>query len=263
MRLSLYSLFIVSLVFIGGCQQLPSNDGCVVSSYPFKHRLVDNAGETDYLTIYIEGDGRPWRSRYKKAEDPSSNQPSLYSVMLKDTGAALYLGRPCYFNTEDKACSSLWWTEKRYSQPVIDSMYQVVLNYSADYKSIRFIGHSGGATLAALLAEKVGKTRMLVTIAGNMDIASWTQYHGYSSLSGSVNPIDQPALKPEICQLHVIAGKDETILPEWINAYSAHQAGPQIYSLTLSNSRHNGFNVYWREIKAAMQQCQTGAKVAD
>ena len=246
---------------MAGCQQLPSNHGSVVTGLNFKHRIVKGAyfhspnKSANTLRIYIEGDGRPWTSRFQKAQDPSSKTPSLYPIMMADTQAALYLGRPCYFVTSDNACSPIWWTEKRYHQAIVNSMLIALQKNSTQFSRIIFIGHSGGATLAALLAPLEPRTAALITIAGNLDITHWAQYHAYSPLEGSINPIKQAPLAKQICQLHVIAANDAVIQASWIKNYMQLQTESQPFSLLLKKSSHNSYGTYWADIEKAITQC--------
>ncbi|NRB40302.1 MAG: alpha/beta hydrolase [Pseudomonadales bacterium] len=249
-------IYIFCSIMLTACQQLPSQAGKTVQGKAFIHRVIEQRVDNDTLTVYIEGDGRPWRSRYKKAHNPSSKKPPLYPLMLKTSGSSLYLGRPCYFVEDDAHCSNEWWTEQRYSETVVSSMNAVLNSYSQHYKKLVFIGHSGGATLAVLLAARQAKTSAVITIAGNLDILAWTQYHGYSPLTGSLNPIDQTPLTANICQVHVIAAQDQVIQERWIRAYSQKQQGSKIFILTLKDSAHNDFAKNWQDITKAMQQCQ-------
>ena len=54
-------------------------------------------------------------------------------------------------------------------------------------RQIVFIGYSGGGTLATLLVEHFPQTRAVVTIAGNLDVKAWTEYHNYEPLFLSIN----------------------------------------------------------------------------
>ncbi len=76
------------------------------------------------------------------------------------------------------------------------------------YDSITLIGFSGGGVLAMLLAERLKQTETVLTIAANLDIAAWADHHGYTRLRGSLNPATQPALPPQIRQIHIAGGRD-------------------------------------------------------
>ncbi|NRB39695.1 MAG: hypothetical protein HRU20_14720 [Pseudomonadales bacterium] len=164
--------WLITTLCLSACQQLPCDQGHVFQSSPFKHRIIHNHKTGHLLTVYIEGDGAPWRSRYVKADNPSPTYPLLLPIMLADKKPALYLGRPCYY-VEDTACSSIWWTEQRYAESIVNSMSVALKSQSKNFQHLIFIGLSGGATLATLLAAKHAKTIGLITIAGNLDIERW------------------------------------------------------------------------------------------
>ncbi len=54
----------------------------------------------------------------------------------------------------------------------------------------------------------------VVTVAGNLDTDSWTDYHGYTPLYRSLNPAKQSKLPSHIQQLHLLGGRDMNIRPD-------------------------------------------------
>ena len=185
----------------------------VVMGEPFLHQLYLNQSEgNDVLHIYIEGDGRPWRTRQSVSLDPTPRTPLMLQLMVLDSTPSLYLGRPCYFSLGDPSCSAQWWTHWRYSDAVIASMDLVIDRFASDYQGLVLVGHSGGGTLAMLLAERREDVRVVVTLAGNLDIEAWAAHHEYSQLTGSLNPLLEPPLDPGVRQLHLI-GEADTIIP--------------------------------------------------
>lgn len=143
------------------------------------------------LHIYLEGDGTPWLRPNRVAMDPTPRQPLALQLMLQDPMPSIYLGRPCYHGYQQQAgCHPSLWTHGRYSETVLQSMADVLLqliqNYAAD--NIDLIGYSGGGVLALLLAERIPNTGQVVTLAANLDIDAWADYHQYSRLHLSLNP---------------------------------------------------------------------------
>ena len=101
----------------------------------FKHRVffseairdITESKETketqhDTLTIFIEGDGSPWYKEKYVKKDPSPSTLLLFEAMKAVKGDKLYLGRPCYFKTNDPQCHYRYWTSHRYGHEVIQSM---------------------------------------------------------------------------------------------------------------------------------------------
>ena len=88
------------------------------------------------------------------------------------------------------------------------------------YPDVVLIGYSGGGTLAWLMASRIPETTRVITIAANLDIAEWTRIHGYTPLSGSLDPALAPELEPAIDQLHYVGGRDTNVSPSIVRAFA-------------------------------------------
>ncbi len=164
---------------------------------PFQHRAYRNAAPiSTVLHVYLDGDGSPWQNG-RVIADPTPRQPLVLQLMAQDSQASLYLGRPCYHGMQQApGCSPWLWTAARYSPLVIDSLVAALHTVLREHPNtaVVLIGYSGGGTLAMLLAEHLPQTRLIVTIAANLDTTAWTEHHGYSPLLGSLNPANRPPL---------------------------------------------------------------------
>ena len=130
------------------------------------------------LHIYIEGDGTPWATPTVAAKDPTSRNPFMLRMMALDPAPSLYLGRPCYNgHAADPGCSTLTWTESRYSATVVASMVSALSAFLKDhpYPGRVFMGHSGGGALALLMAPRFRSTQeslrwrgILISISGRI-----------------------------------------------------------------------------------------------
>jgi pimeloyl-ACP methyl ester carboxylesterase len=78
------------------------------------------------------------------------------------------------------------------------------------HSEIVLIGHSGGGTLAALLESRVEGVVGVITVAANLDIDAWTEFHNYDPLVGSLNPIQQ-SRNMTVTHLQYIGGRDTTV----------------------------------------------------
>ena len=194
-----------------------------VQGQPFLHRVVRNAGTGPWLHVYIEGDGRPWHRRNQVAMDPTPRSALMLQLMSEDPAPSIYLGRPCYFNVADPNCSSIWWTHRRYAREVVLSLSTAIDQYSDAFDGIVLFGHSGGGTLAMLLAQQREDVRMVVTLAGNLDVKAWAELHDYSPLQGSLNPYREPPLDRAISQLHLAGAEDTTIPADMLSRALSHQ----------------------------------------
>lgn len=204
-----------------------------VQGQGFKHLLVHNASlrshlvshalpvkassDPSILNVYIEGDGRPWHRPDVVAWDPTPEHSLMLPLMELDRSPALFLGRPCYFGTQDPACEAIWWTHKRYAPQVVQSMSAVLDTLTPAFEGLRLIGHSGGGALAMLLAAKRQDVVAVVTLAGNLDTGRWTALHGYSPLEGSLDPRDFP-VPASTRQLHFVGEDDAVTPPDLIRA---------------------------------------------
>lgn len=189
----------------------------VVAGAPFLHQVYSNAMSGDTLHVYIEGDGSPWLGKRQVSPDPSPTNPLMLRLMASDSGPSIYLGRPCYFHLADPECSPTWWTQGRYSAQVVASLSSALDHVLDGHKRIILIGHSGGGTLAMLLAGRRSDVVGVMTLAGNLDITAWANYHGYTPLALSLNPADQLPLSAAVAQRHYIGEEDSVVTAEMLS----------------------------------------------
>jgi hypothetical protein len=184
--------------------------------------------------VYLEGDGLPWINHSFVARDPTPQDALMLRLMKRDSAPSILLGRPCYHGLSDTPpCSPIFWIQARYSEPVVASMAAALdrLLGVTHKHGVVFLGYSGGGVLAMLLAERFPSSLGLVTIAANLDIAAWTRYHGYTELTGSLNPAERPPLRPTIVQLHLAGAQDPNVPPDLIYPVIARQHRAQFYLL--------------------------------
>jgi len=194
----------------------------------FRHAIFGKAlpPETSILHVYIGGDGSPARAVRNIPADPTPRREPMLRLMALDNGPSLFLGRPCYHDTGP--CDPLHWTQGRYGEPVVASMVKALVNFVRKQQlnpqmQWVLIGFSGGGTLATLMAERLPRTRAVVTIAGNLDIDAWAKHHGYRALDHSLNPVERPALPPQIVQIHLRGGRDANVPGRFAREFMARQ----------------------------------------
>jgi pimeloyl-ACP methyl ester carboxylesterase len=165
------------------------------------------------LIVFLEGDGTPWRAGIEPSLDPTTKNPIALELMNRTPYAAAYITRPCYHGFTDANCTPDKWTGARYSETIVSKMTDAAREAARrmSASNLTIVGYSGGGTLAILLAERLERTRAVITLAANLDIDAWTQHHGYLPLTESLNPA-RSASEHRWPEIH-IAGKDDKIVP--------------------------------------------------
>lgn len=175
---------------------------------------------SEILTVYIEGDGFAWRTSRQPSADPTPRNPIGLELALKhQSGAAVYLARPCQFHSDiDKAplCTQNYWTNKRYAEEVITASEQALTQLKEMHgaKALVLVGYSGGAAIAALLAARRDDVEKLITVAGNLNHQAWTELHNVSPLTRSLNPAAYQEQLQSIPQVHFVGADDKNIPPQ-------------------------------------------------
>ena len=220
LAVSLNFFFIGCTTPIFSFHQQASNFGFHSQTYQgvgFVHQVYANHKPLNkFLHIYLGGDGTPWEDVERIASDPTPRNPIMLRMMALDSMASVYVGRPCYHGfSQSPGCHSKWWTSDRYSESVVASLSAVLTRISKerDILGVVIFGYSGGGTLAMFLAERLPFVKGVVTIAGNLDIEAWTDYHSFSPLTGSLNPASLPPLGSHIVQMHFLGSQDKVIPP--------------------------------------------------
>lgn len=198
----------------------------VIQGDGFSHAAYfkDGRGATNKtLHVYLEGDGTPWIRRRVPAADPTPHNPLMLELMAFDAAPSVYLGRPCYHGMRSVACTPDMWTDKRYSEAVVASMSAALSGVSVEYQSLVLLGHSGGGTLAMLLAERQPKVTEVVTVAANLDSERWAAMHKQQPLNGSLNPATRPPLRQSVRQMHFAGEDDDNVPPQLVRDATAQQ----------------------------------------
>lgn len=208
----------------------------ILSTSLFQHQIYLNQhlNQLTTLHVYLDGDGTPWRRKGWIADDPTARNPLILKLMAQDSLSAILLGRPCYYGLQDSGlCENKYWTSHRYSQKVVSSMSDALNDWlkQHSYNEVVLVGFSGGGSLAVLMAENINLVSKVVTVAANLDIKAWSEFHGYSTLKDSLNPIDQQSLSDGIQQIHFAGKKDQIVPPFIIKKYAQNQKNVSYYEL--------------------------------
>lgn len=187
----------------------------------FVPRQTDHS-RTD-LTIFIEGDGFAWETRYRPSDDPTPIKPLVLGFMVDlDDRPTAYLARPCqYVGATSRNCSPDLWTDGRYGEPVVAALNEAIslLLLQQEAQSVTLIGFSGGGALATLIAARRNDIDLLVTVAAPLDTDAFTAHHNVSQLTDSLNPAGVKPALITIPQIHISGEKDEIVPGTILDAY--------------------------------------------
>ncbi|MDR2350396.1 MAG: hypothetical protein LBF41_07245 [Deltaproteobacteria bacterium] len=206
------------------------------------------AGE---LVVYLEGDGRAI-VRGRPSSDPTPRfQQSLDLALLDPAPSILYLARvgqyvPEYAGTEYQT----YWSEKRLSPEVVISSSKAIdaakAMCGADF--VHLVGYSGGGGLAVLLAESRSDVLSVVTVAGLLDTAWWTQNGGWKPLAGSLNPSDRVDLILRLPQIHFYGTEDNVIPPRLSQIYASKGNFADLTLIPVKTNHYEGWTEAWESI---------------
>lgn len=238
-RLTVLAWVLLEMVAVAGCANRAQRIDAQAASWGMQRRVVPGTEfqhvvyvkglgrDAAPVHVYLEGDGVPWVRRLLISNDPTPYDALMLRMMAGDVQPSVYLGRPCYLGMARRPpCNWRLWTEGRYSARVVSSMAAALRRIPGIAgRPLRWFGHSGGGTLAMLLAERFPRrTETVLTLAGNLDPVAWTAHHGYLPLHGSLNPASRPPLPDHIRQLHYAGGRDRNVLPALIKPVVERQA---------------------------------------
>lgn len=225
----------------------------------YAHTVFGNGvavGASQELHIYLEGDGSPWLMGRFVASDPTPWNPLMLRLMALDRQAAFYVGRPCYNGFAHEAgCHADLWTSDRHGDVVVSAMQTVIerLFRMSGASRIHLYGHSGGGAMAMLLAPRLPAVTRVVTLAGNLNLAGWTQLHRYSPLTGSLDPASQPVLRAAIRQWHLTGSKDSNVPPELAIPMVKRQENAAMYVID-GFSHAEGWEKIWGRVLLSLEQ---------
>jgi len=206
------------------------------------------------LNIYIEGDGASWISCTRLSDDPTPRKPFVLELASIDsTVNVAYLARPGqYSGSGAPECDSSYWSDRRFSEEVIESMSDAIskLSGQAGTKDINLIGYSGGAAVAILVAARRDDVKSLRTIAGNLDTDAVNKYNHVSPLEDSLNPINVAGKIKNIPQRHFIGSKDKIIPRSIADSFVATEGGKGGDCITVvEGATHaTGWRERWKEL---------------
>lgn len=187
--------------------------------------------DAEPIHVYIEGDGNAFNKYGQPTNNPTPHAITMRQIAMSDESPnVVYVARPCQFIMSE-TCEQSDWTDGRFSEKIIENMYQVIKSI-AKKQPVMLIGYSGGAMISGLIIEKYPNldVQKWITIAGVLNHSQWTHFFGDMPLQKS---LDMKQL-PQIPQIHYVAEYDSVVPMElsvkWV------QQQPLI---TIPNATHN------------------------
>jgi pimeloyl-ACP methyl ester carboxylesterase len=156
---------------------------------------------------------------------------------------------------QDTQCTPKFWASARYSEEVVESMIAALRQHliAHPHQGVSLIGHSGGGTLAVLMAARMPEVDQVVTLAGNLDIVAWARLHHYTALHHSLNPADLVILYAK--QLHFVGENDDNI-PPTLSKNWLMTMGQSVH--IIKDADHNCcWQLHWNNLLAHINQQMT------
>lgn len=215
------------------------------------------------MRVYLEGDGHAWATRSQPSLDPSPRDLLVARLAFGDPAPSLYLTRPCQFVTAP-GCTNSLWTNRRFSDEVLDSLDQALNLIKARYgnQTFELVGYSGGAALALLLTARRDDVASVQTLAGNLSPRYWVQVQHLSPLDGSLEPLDYRQRLAQVPQRH-LTGAADTLVPAAVVQHYLDDLGaaPCVETASLAGvTHHTGWETAWAQWRQLPLKCSPNIK---
>jgi pimeloyl-ACP methyl ester carboxylesterase len=208
--------------------------------------------------FYIEGDGHAFNSKYSISDNPTPAHPMLLKLAaLDDRPNVVYIARPCQYTdvSYNSKCNQSYWTDKRMSREVVDSINEVIETLNQD-APLSLIGFSGGGGIAVLIAAQNKHVKDVITLSGNLDHVSFNKFHNARPMLGSLNPIDYATKIAQIPQLHISGGEDKITPPFIADKYVKASNSICVHQAIFNTAKHQkGWEEIWKYILSMPLTC--------
>ncbi len=215
--------------------------------------------------FYIEGDGSITAGNYAIANNPTPSKIMLLKLATLDPRPNIvYMARPCQYTEPElnPKCREEYWVDKRLSEEVIKSI-NIAVDIISGGSSASLIGFSGGGGIAVLVAARNKNIQDVITIAGNLDIVRFSDYHKVYALKKSLNPIEYAKKINNIPQLHLSGDKDAIVPTRITNAYVAFSSSVCVASKVFPGITHTtGWELIWQDVLKIDLNCKVNSIAA-
>jgi hypothetical protein len=209
--------------------------------------------------VYIEGDGKAWRTRFEKSVNPTPADPVALRLAAADVSDnVVYIARPCQYEG-GAACTDSYWTEARTAPEVIAAFEKALDDIKArdGVTGFELVGYSGGAAVAVLAAAQRTDILSIRTVAGNLDYAAFSALHDTSAISASLAPEDVAMKIAHIPQLHFTGGEDAVVPEEIFEGWKKASDGAPCVQDTVvpGNDHQKGWDSGWAALLKITPHC--------
>ena len=209
---------------------------------------------SDNMSIYIEGDGRAWETKYRLSDDPTPLNPVALKLAAVDPADNIaYIARPGQYSISGvPECDSKYWSGFRFAPEVVESINRIIdiLKEKSDVKYVELVGYSGGGSIAVFVAAKRTDVIALRTVAGNLNINAFCTYHHVSKFEGSVDPLDFAQKVAHIPQRHFVGSIDKIVPFAIAESFVKMEGDKDCQRITVVDgvSHNDGWQKRWKEL---------------
>lgn len=218
--------------------------------------LAPGSGTYKHLRVYIEGDGHAWATSSQPSTDPTPHSSLMLRFATTDSTPAAYLARPCQYVTST-ACTADVWTAARFARAEIDAMNAALSTLKRRFgvETFELVGHSGGGTVALVLAGMRTDVEQVQTLAGNLDPITWTRLQQLSPLSDPITPLQYSARLRSIVQRHIVGTRDAVVPAALARQYRTQLHGQCVEIVAVDATHADGYDAPWQQLANQPIQC--------
>ena len=163
----------------------------------------DSIKPKETLRFYIEGNGTP------------NPQKAIALSLAKedDFDNIVVLTRPCQYIDNPICQNKSIWEEERYHPEILKEMQELTKYFIKKHqaKDIELVAYDDAAPIAFNIAQRIGGTKKIVTIAGVLDVDSYAKQNNLPKFKNASAVQNNHHFMAIIPQIHYIGSKDEVV----------------------------------------------------
>ena len=224
----------------------------------------DIKSKGDTATLYIGGKPLSHTPVKGAVYNPTPRDPVGLRLAAADKtgGNIAYIAPPCTYLTLEAMdkCDKTIFADHRYSEKVLQGYDHILARYRNRYdiSGFHLVGYSGGATTAALLADRHPDVVSLRTVAGELDLDIVAENLGLDPLYASRNPAEASLALGGLPQHHFLGDEDTIVTADVLSSY-VQSIGPSpcVRTTMVNNATHHkGWVSKWPSLLKAPVDCR-------